>query len=118
METILTSSQDQSGITTKWWRNYPEQTTEQEQEKSLKTLYTWKNKLQHNLPTSAQQKTRGSGQTDPQSTRWREGPNKERPNNNQNPNISREPTQMTSQEQQVQEIKETAVLNLTGPLPL
>ena len=48
----------------------PEQTTEQEQEKSLKTLYTWKNQLQHNLPTPAQQKTRRGGQTDPQITTW------------------------------------------------
>ena len=30
--------------------------TEQEQEKSLKTLYTRKNQLQHNLLTPAQQK--------------------------------------------------------------
>ena len=28
------------------------------------TLYTWKNQLQHNLPTPAQEKTRGGGQTD------------------------------------------------------
>ena len=48
----------------------PEQTTEQEQEKSLKNLYTWKNHLQHNLPTTSQQKTRGGGQTDPQITSW------------------------------------------------
>ena len=33
--------------------------------KSLKTLYTWKNQLQHNLPTPAQQKTRGGRQKDP-----------------------------------------------------
>ena len=31
VEATLTSSQDQSGITTKLWRNYPEQTTEQQQ---------------------------------------------------------------------------------------
>ena len=64
------STQDLSGNTTKWWRNYPEQTSEQKQEKSLKTLYTWKNELKHNLPTPAQQKTRGGGQTYPQTTSW------------------------------------------------
>ena len=31
-----------------------QQTTEQEQEKILKTFYTRKNQLQHNLPTPAQ----------------------------------------------------------------
>ena len=41
----------------------------------------WKNQLQHNLPTPAQQKTRGEGQADPQITSWWEGPSKERPNN-------------------------------------
>ena len=70
--------------------NYSEQTPEQGQEKSLKTLYTWKNQLQHNLPTAAQQNTRGGGQTDPQLTSWWEGLTKERPNN-QNPITSREP---------------------------
>ena len=39
---------------------------EQEQERILKTLYTWKKHLQHNLPTHAQQNTRGGGQSDPQ----------------------------------------------------
>ena len=92
MKATLTSTQGQSGITTKRWGNYPEQTMEQEQEKSLKTLYTWKNKLQHNLPTSAQQKTRGSGQTDPQLTSWWEGTTKERPNNYQKQNTYKEPT--------------------------
>ena len=43
---------------------------EEEQEKSLKTLYTWKNQLQHNLTTPAQQKTKGGGQTDPQTKSW------------------------------------------------
>ena len=33
--------------------------TEQEQEKSLKNLYTWKDQLEYNLPKPAQQKTRG-----------------------------------------------------------
>ena len=37
------SIQDLFGNTTKQWRNYSEQTTEQEQEKILRTLYTWKN---------------------------------------------------------------------------
>ena len=69
-----------------------EQTTEQEQEKSLKTLYTWKNHLQHNLTTPAQQNTRGGGQSDPQLPSWWKGPTKERTNNNQNPSTSREPT--------------------------
>ena len=64
----LTSTQDQSGITTKWWRNYPQQTTEKEREGNLKTLYTQKNQLQHNLSTPAQQNTRRGGQRDPQLT--------------------------------------------------
>ena len=76
------STQDLSGNTNTWWRNYSEEKTEQEQEKSLKTLHTWKNQLQHNLPTPAQQKTRGGRQTDPQITSWWEGPNRERPNKN------------------------------------
>ena len=37
---------------------------------------------------------RCGGWSDPQSTSWREGPTKERPNNNQNPITSREPTHM------------------------
>ena len=36
MEATLTSTQDQSGITTKGWRNYPEQTTEQSKKKASK----------------------------------------------------------------------------------
>ena len=71
------STQDLSGTTTKWWRNYSEQTTEQEQERILKTLYTWKNKLQHNLPTPAQQNTRCGGWSGHQLTSWRETPTKE-----------------------------------------
>ena len=67
-------------------------TTEQEQDKSLKTLYTWKNELQHNLPTPAQQKTRVGGQADPQIISWWERPTKERPNKNQKPKIYTEPT--------------------------
>ena len=86
------STQDISGNTTKLCRNTSEQTTKQEQEKSLKTWYTQKHQLQHNLPTPAQQKTRGGGQTDPQITSWWEGPTKERPNNNQKPNTYTEPT--------------------------
>ena len=86
------STQALSGNTTKWWRNYSEQTTEQEQEKSLQTLYTRKNELQHNLPTPAQQKTRGGGQTDPQITSWWERLTKERPNKNQKPKTYTEPT--------------------------
>ena len=52
------STQDLSGYTTKWWRNYSEQTTEQEQERILKPTYTWKNQLQHNLPPPVQQNTK------------------------------------------------------------
>ena len=86
------TSLDLSGNTTKWWRNYSEKTTEQEQETILKTLFTWKNQLQHNLPTRAQQNIRCGGQSDPQLTsRW-EGPTKERPNNNQKPKTYTEPT--------------------------
>ena len=33
----------------KWWGNYSKQTIEQEQERILKTLYAWKNHLQHNM---------------------------------------------------------------------
>ena len=60
-------------------------TTEQEGERIFKTLYTMKNQLQHNLPTPAQQKTRGGGQTDPQTTSWWERPTKERPKKNEKP---------------------------------
>ena len=49
MEDALTSSQNQSGITTKLWRNHLEQTTEQYQERSPITLDRQKNQLQHNL---------------------------------------------------------------------
>ena len=80
-------------------------------------MYTQKNQLQHNLPTPAQQKTRGGGQTDPQITRWWEGPSKERPNNNQKPKTYTEPTETTAKHQKDQEIKETVPLNLTGILP-
>ena len=79
VEATLTSIQDLSGYTTKQWRNYPEQTTEQEQERSLKALYTQKNQLQHKLSKPAQQNKRCSGQSDPQSTSLREGPTRERP---------------------------------------
>ena len=64
--------------------------TEQEQEKSLKTLYTQRNQLQHNLPTHTQQKTRGGGQTDPQLTSWWERPTKESLNKNQKTKTYRE----------------------------
>ena len=82
-------------------------------------MYTWKNQLQHNLPTPAQQNTRGGGWSDPQLTIWREGLTKERLNNKRlkNPNTYRELTSTTAQDQRVQEIKETAPLNLTGLLP-
>ena len=49
METTLTSSQDQSGITTKLWRNHLEQTTEQQRERSLITTDRQKKQLEHNL---------------------------------------------------------------------
>ena len=39
-------------------------------------MYTQKNQLQHNLPTTAQLKTRGGGQTDPQITAGRKNPPK------------------------------------------
>ena len=78
------STRDLSGNTTKQCRNYEVQTTEQEQEKTLKTLFTWKTQLQHNLSTPAQQKTRGGGQTDPQITSWWERPTKERSNKKKN----------------------------------
>ena len=85
METTLTPTEDQSGITTKQWRNFPEQTTEYQWERSLKTLERQKNQLQHNLSTPAQQNTKRGGGSDSQLTSWQEGPAKERPNNNQNP---------------------------------
>ena len=49
MEVTLTPSQDQSGITTKLWRNHPEQTTEQYTERSLRISDRQKNQLQYNL---------------------------------------------------------------------
>ena len=51
-----------------------------------------KDQLQHNLPTPAQQKTRGGGQTDLQITKWWERPTKERPKKNQKAKIYTEPT--------------------------
>ena len=91
--------------------------TEQEWERSLKTLYTQKNQLQHNLSTSAQQNTRGGGESDRKLTSLMERPIKNRPNNNQNPKPYREPTQMTAQDQRAQEIKEMAPQNPTAILP-
>ena len=49
MEGTLTYSQDQSGITTKLWKNHPQQTTEQQQERSFITSERRKNQLQHIL---------------------------------------------------------------------
>ena len=98
-------------------KNYSEQTTEQEQERSLKTFYTKKDQLQHKLSTFAQQNTRCGGWSDPQLTSSREVPIKERPNSNQNPKTYRKPTQTKAQEKQAQEIKEMAPLNATGILP-
>ena len=46
------------------------------------------------LAAPVQQHTRRGGQSDPQSTNWRDGHTKERTERNQNPIISREPTQM------------------------
>ena len=62
-------------------------TTEQEQDKSLKTLYTWKKQLQQNLPTPAQQKTRGGEEIDTQITTWWERPTKKGPKKNQKQKI-------------------------------
>ena len=84
-ESHSNSTEDLSENTTKQCRNYLEQTAEQEQEKIIKNLYTWKNHIQHNLTTHAQQKTTGGVQSDPQLTSWWEGPTKEKPNNNQKP---------------------------------
>ena len=67
--------------------------------KASKPWYAWKNQLQHNLPTPAQQKTRGGGQTDPQITSWWERPTKERPNKNQKTKTYTEPTETTAQDQ-------------------
>ena len=79
------STQDLSRNTTKQWRDYSQQTIEQEKAKSLKTWYIWKTQFEHNLTTPAQQITRGGGESDPQSSRWWEGHTKEIPNNNQKP---------------------------------
>ena len=57
------------------------------------------------------------GLSDLQLTSSREGPVKQRPNNNQNPKTYREPKLMTAQDQRAQEIKEMAPLNPTGILP-
>ena len=51
VEATLTTTQDLPGNITNWWRNYPEQATEEQQERTLKTLYTQKNQLQQNLST-------------------------------------------------------------------
>ena len=69
-----------------------EQTTESDYERILKTLYTQKNQLQHNLLTPARHNTRRGGWSDPQLTSWWEGPTKERPNNNQKPKTYTDPT--------------------------
>ena len=66
---------------------------------------TQKNELQHNLPTPAQQKTRGGGQTDPQKTSWWKRPTKESLNKNQKTkdihraNINHSPRSVSSGEQ-------------------
>ena len=49
VEVTLTSSQDQSGIATKLWRNHPERTTKQQLERILITTDRQKNQLQYNL---------------------------------------------------------------------
>ena len=49
MEATLISSQGQSGITSKLWRNYPEQTTKQYIEIGLITSDRQKNHLWHYL---------------------------------------------------------------------
>ena len=51
-----------------------------------------------NLPTPAQQNTRGGGQSGPQLTSWWEGPAKERPNNNQKPKTYTESTKTTAKD--------------------
>ena len=40
VEGTLTSTQDRSENTIKWWRNYPEQTTEQEQDREASKPHT------------------------------------------------------------------------------
>ena len=52
--------------------------------KASKPCNTQKNQLQHNLPTPAQQKTRGGGQTDPQITSWWERTTKKDPTRTKN----------------------------------
>ena len=64
-------------------------------------LVQQKNQFQQNLSTPAQQNTTHGRQSDLQLTSWRERPTKERSNNNPDPKISREPTQMTAQDQHV-----------------
>ena len=49
MEVTLSSSQEQSEITTKWWRNQLEQTTKQWLVRSCVTSDRQKNQLQHNV---------------------------------------------------------------------
>ena len=49
MEVTLTSSQDQSGITTKLWRSHLEQRTEQYRVRNLITMEGQKKQLWHNL---------------------------------------------------------------------
>ena len=49
MEVTLTYFQGQSGITVQLWRNHPEQTTEQQPERSCKILDRQKNQPGHNL---------------------------------------------------------------------
>ena len=62
-------------------------------------MYTWKNNLQHNLPTPAQQKTRGGGQSDHQITSWWERPTKERPNKKQKTKTYTQPKETTAKDQ-------------------
>ena len=52
-------------------------------------MYTWKNQLQHNLPTPAQQKTRGGEQSDSQLTSWWDGCTIERPKTTKTKDIHR-----------------------------
>ena len=98
MEATLTSTRDQSGIKSKWQRNYPEQTTEQEQERSLKTSDGQKNQLQHNLISPAQDNRRCGWQSDPQITSWRERPKKRNPTTIKNQRHT-ENQHMTAQDQ-------------------
>ena len=67
--------------------------------KASKPCTHWKNQLQHNLPTPAQQKSRRGGQTDPQITSWWERPIKVCLNKNQKPKTYTEPTLTTAQDQ-------------------